>query len=85
MADSWVVNNLKVTLKVTDKLVLDFIDQKTKEAWSTSEIDEQGASKIIEGLWEDPLATLANMIRDSFNNVSGVQYALSFKVGTQQA
>lgn len=80
--DAWIVDKLKIRVQLKEGkiLLVEIIDQQSKEVWTTKEIDEQGASKIMEGLWEDPVITLAGMIKDGINEASGVKYSISFKV-----
>lgn len=80
--DTWTVGNLKMRVQLNEEntLLVQINDQQSKETWITKEIDELGASKIIEGLWEDPVVTLADMIKDGFNKASGILYSISFKV-----
>ena len=62
------------------KIVVEAVDKDSKEAWGTQEITEKEASTIVEGLFDDALGTLSEMIKDAFNNSSDAKYTLSLKV-----
>jgi len=78
---TWRINNKYVfTLNESEgKLFLEAVDKNTKQAWTTQEITEKVASTIIEGLFDDPLVTLSDMIKDAFNGTSETNFVVSLK------
>jgi hypothetical protein len=80
MTTTWRISNHVFTLKESEgKFVLEAVDKNTKQAWATQEVTEKIASTIIEGLFDDPLETLAGMIKDAFNNCSDAKHTISLK------
>lgn len=81
MTTTWKINNYVFTLKESEgKIVLAAVDKNTKQAWETQETNEKVASTIIEGLFDDALSTLTDLIKDSLNNSPSLKYSLSLKV-----
>lgn len=81
MTTTWKINNYVFTLKESEgKIVLDAVDKHTKEVWGTQEITEQVARTITDGLFEDGLITLTDLIKDSFYQNSDLKYDLTLKV-----
>eukprot|EP00026_Physarum_polycephalum_P012336 Phypoly_transcript_12632.p1 GENE.Phypoly_transcript_12632~~Phypoly_transcript_12632.p1 ORF type:complete len:278 (+),score=39.72 Phypoly_transcript_12632:89-922(+) len=81
LVTNWKKTNYTFALKESSgKFVLEAVDRNTKQPWCTQDITEKAASTVLEGLFDDPLDTLASMVKDGLNeNSSDATYSLSVK------
>jgi hypothetical protein len=81
MTTTWKIDNFTLILHESEgKLSVDMVDKNTKQAWESQEITEKIAATIVEGLFDEPLATLSEMIKDACNRQADVTYTISIKV-----